>query len=104
MDGAHSEIFTVDASIVAGCAGATTLLKAVLMKTCDLAVARALGRATVLKLYVVVDDITIQGVSAGETAKELYEEFENDVCEITNCVVEDLETSVGAQCRTRSRW
>ena len=96
VDGAHSEVFSVDASIVAGCAGATTLLKAVLMKTCDLAVARAMGRATVLKLYVVVDDITIQGVSAGETAKELYEEFENDVCEITNCVVEDLETSVGS--------
>ena len=95
VDGAFSETFTVDSSIVAGCAGATTLLKAVLLKTCDLAVARALDMATVMKLYVVVDDITIQGVSAAEGAKAMYEDFEQDVCDVANCVVEDLEMSVG---------
>ena len=95
MDGAFSEVFSVDSSIVAGCAGATTLLKAVLLKTCDLAAARALDMATVVKLFVVVDDVTIQGVSAGEAAKGLYEGFEQDMCDVTNAVVDDLENSVG---------
>ena len=95
VDGAFSEVFSVDSSIVAGCAGATTLLKAVLLKTCDLAVARALDMATVVKLFVVVDDVTIQGVSAGEAAKDLYEGFEQDMCDVTNAVVDDLENSVG---------
>ena len=37
LDGVFSDVFCVGASIVAGCAGATTLLRAVLLKTCDLA-------------------------------------------------------------------
>ena len=42
-----------------------------------------------------VDDITVQGVSAAEGAKAMYEGFEQDVCDVANCVVEDLEKSVG---------
>ena len=95
MDGVYSDRFTVDSSIVAGCAGATTLLRAVLLKTCDMAVARAIGMATKVKLYVVVDDITIQGVSASERAKEMYDGFEHDLCDVVNYVTDDLEHGVG---------
>ena len=95
VDGAYSEVFSVDSSIVAGCAGATTLLKAVLMRTCDEAMARALEMATQVRLYVVVDDITIQGVSASDRSPESHAKFEQDLCMIVNGVTESLETDVG---------
>ena len=46
LDGVFSDAFRVGSSIVAGCAGATTLLRAVLLKTCDLAVQKGLNMAT----------------------------------------------------------
>ena len=65
------------------------------MKTCDLAAARALDMATSVRLYVVVDDITVQGVSASEAAKDSYELFEQDLGVIANIVTGSLETDVG---------
>ena len=95
VDGAYSEVFTVDASIVAGCAGATTLLKAVLIGTCDEAAAASLRVASCISLSVVVDDITVQGVSVTEGDGAAYERFEQDLASVVGLVSGGLEGDVG---------
>ena len=95
LDGAYSEVFCVGASIVAGCAGATTLLRAVLMKTCDLACAAGLELATRFSLKVVVDDITVQGLSASQKSPA-FEQFEKDMGVVVGLVADGLEGQIGA--------
>ena len=51
--------------------------------------------ASRVRLFVVVDDITVQGVSASEAAKNPYALFEQDLGVIANIVTGSLETDVG---------
>ena len=95
LDGVYSAPFRVGASIVAGCAGATTLLRAILLRTCDLAAAAGLNMATMVSLSVVVDDITVQGLSAAEGAPEAFRDFENDVARVVQVLTDGLEGEVG---------
>ena len=96
LDGVFSDVFQVGASIVAGCAGATTLLRAVLLQTCDLASQAGLEMATRFSLKVVVDDITVQGLSASQEAPDAYEDFEAEMGKIVGMVAGGLEGQIGA--------
>ena len=96
LDGVYSDVLSVGASIVAGCAGATTLLRAILLKTCDLACQAGLGMATRFSLRVVVDDITVQGLSASSAAPVAFEEFEAEMGKVVGVVAEGLEGQIGA--------
>ena len=96
LDDVFSDAFRVGSSIVAGCAGATTLLRAVLLKTCDLAVQKGLNMATRFSLKVVVDDITVQGLSASQEAPDAYEAFEAELGAVIEVVADGLEGQIGA--------
>ena len=60
LEGACSEIFRVNTSIVAGCAGATTMLRAMLLQACD----EVVGECPRVRLKVVVDDISLQALGS----------------------------------------
>ena len=92
---AYSEPLQLTTSIVAGCSGATTLLRAVLLRTCD--AAAHLVRELPISLSVVVDDMTVhgQGKLAGE--EELAREMAATISTLTGSLEDDVGATISEE-------
>ena len=74
----------MNTSIVAGCAGATTMLRAMLLQACD----EVVGECPRVRLKFVVDDISLQALGSPSSVV-------NQIGRSTNLLVSRLETELG---------
>ena len=85
LEGVCSPVYRVSTSIVAGCAGATTLLRAILLRSCDAVV----SLCPEVRLKVVVDDISLQAIGSAS-------DVSINLSRATDIIAEKLETDVQA--------